>query len=108
MIYNEAMILKNRFNFSYVYCVTCTGRKGGLLMLWNSEVDLQLASFSRFHINMEVRNASNSNWWITGFYGDSRTSYRDDGWQMLRNIKGNIDGEWLIIGDYNGILCSNE
>ena len=47
------------------------GRGGGLALLWSREVDVNLESYDKLHIDVTVRLATNTSvaWRFTGFYG---------------------------------------
>lgn len=60
------------------------GLKGGLVLLWTDEVDLEIINFSSFHIHSMIKNSSNSQCWhLTAFYGNPETSKRNESWQLL-------------------------
>lgn len=77
-------------------------------MLWAAEVDMQLSSYSRFHIDMKVKEGVSHDWFLTGFYGESRVAAREEGWGVLRSLNQNRNDGWLVIGYFNEILLDNE
>ncbi|KAL0355405.1 UNVERIFIED_CONTAM: hypothetical protein Sradi_3987400 [Sesamum radiatum] len=58
-------------------CVLSVGRAGGLVLLWNKEIVVQLRSFSANHIAVDILgDESVANWRFTGFYGEPEASRR--------------------------------
>ncbi|KAL9462178.1 hypothetical protein AB3S75_000224 [Citrus x aurantiifolia] len=45
----------NKLNYENCFAVSNTGREGGLAMLWNSETNVQVKSFSKHHIDVEIQ-----------------------------------------------------
>lgn len=66
------------------FVVEARGRKGGLALLWNSEIMVEIVIYSCFHINSmvgcEVRDLS---WQFTSFYGHPEAGRRNDSWKLL-------------------------
>ena len=44
-----------KLKFDNCFAVSCSGRGGGLALLWNEETCVQIKSFSKHHIDAEVR-----------------------------------------------------
>ncbi|KAL0453810.1 UNVERIFIED_CONTAM: hypothetical protein Slati_1359100 [Sesamum latifolium] len=51
--YRRVEMLKQRFDL-FGICVPSKGRSWGLALLWKKDVVVQLRSFSRFHVDVEV------------------------------------------------------
>ena len=55
--------------------VPSQGRSGGIAMLWESDLNVELKSYTRYHIDAVVIDPiSGFKWRITGFYGNSNTN----------------------------------
>ncbi|XVF56486.1 hypothetical protein PTKIN_Ptkin06aG0125000 [Pterospermum kingtungense] len=94
--------------FSCFY-VGAEGRSGGLAMMWRGDCTLQLRSFSKNHIDMEVNLEDGSTEWrLTGVYGELNTRNRATFWSLLRRLSVNNDKAWLCLGDFNEILVDYE
>ena len=66
--------IRNRLGFANGLCVPCVGRSGRLALLWTREVDIEIKSYSKNHIDIVVKEqGSNFCWRLTGFYGHSET-----------------------------------
>ncbi|KAL0293787.1 UNVERIFIED_CONTAM: hypothetical protein Scaly_2575800 [Sesamum calycinum] len=82
---------------------------GGLAILWQKSVDIQLQSFSRYHIDVSVRVKESDEWWrFSGIYGEPDTSKRDHTWRLLRRLHSQSIRPWLCAGDFNEILEHSE
>ena len=85
------------------------GRSGGLALFWNDDVPLQIRTTSVHHIDAVVNPGPGlPAWRITGFYGYADTGERDKSWQLLRDLTDLDSLPWMIIGDFNEILNSDE
>lgn len=69
----------NRINCTFLdyfcFCIPSIGRSGGLLLLWNKEINLEVLSYSSGHIDSLIRDKAFI-WRFTGFYGNPSTSQR--------------------------------
>ena len=59
---------------------------GGLALLWDSCITIQIRSFSDYHIDAEVLLSDGLSWRITGFYGHLETAFRVHSWALLRRL----------------------
>ena len=81
---------------------------GGLALLWDDSVDIQIQSFSKHHIDCWVDNHTGESWRFTGFYGDPDTACHHHSWELLRRLEGMSNRKWLVMGDFNEITSSDE
>lgn len=56
-------------HFANCFAVSREGMGGGLAMLWNSEITVEIKSFSCHHIDAVVYSEKGSYWRCTGIYG---------------------------------------
>ena len=69
--------VKERIGFPNGLVVPSEGKSGGIALLWIREVEVQIKSFSRFHIDAFVTDHSlDLSWRLTGFYGNPNTNLR--------------------------------
>ncbi|KAL0311520.1 UNVERIFIED_CONTAM: hypothetical protein Sangu_2446700 [Sesamum angustifolium] len=105
---SQIEVLKRKFNL-FGCNVDPKGRSGGLAILWQKYVDIQLQSFSRYHIDVSVRVKESDEWWrFSGIYGEPDTSKRDHTWRLLRRRHSQSIRPWLCAGDFNEILEHSE
>ncbi|XP_057790784.1 uncharacterized protein LOC131007889 [Salvia miltiorrhiza] len=94
--------------FENLFVIDCDnddgGRKGGLGLLWTSELQVTIKTSSRHHILASVDNQCNSIWDFCGVYGWSRTEEHHHTWELLRKISLEIGDKWLCGGDFNETL----
>lgn len=82
------------------------GRQGagdGVALLWAADCDIQVISFSSFHIDAYVGDASRG-WRLTGIYDRPETENRHHTWALLRKLKDMSNKPWVVCGDFNEIL----
>ncbi|KAK3221099.1 hypothetical protein Dsin_015069 [Dipteronia sinensis] len=97
-------ICRVRLGFSSKLSVDKIGRSGGLGMFWSDRVDVELLSYSRFHIDVKVVSHMSKIWRLTGFYGDPDPEQKHHTWTLLHRLQGFSDLPWLCFGDFNEIL----
>uniref|UniRef100_A0A803LCM9 Uncharacterized protein n=1 Tax=Chenopodium quinoa TaxID=63459 RepID=A0A803LCM9_CHEQI len=83
-------------------------RRGGLALLWNNSIDVNIRSFSLNHIDARVRSITQDEWRFSGIYGhpDEENKYKIG--QLLISLKGGTDTPWLCGGDLILMLHSGE
>ncbi|KAL9421630.1 hypothetical protein AB3S75_033997 [Citrus x aurantiifolia] len=65
-----------RLMFDNYFAVDRIGKSGGLAIMWSSEITLQITSYSRYHIDMQVQKANGKFWKCTGVYRHPKASER--------------------------------
>lgn len=65
---------KNRIGFANGLIVPSVGRSGGIALLWKREINLEVKSYTRYHIDAVILEAdSGYGWRLTGFYWHPET-----------------------------------
>lgn len=59
---------------------------GGLALFWSSEVDVQVKSYSPYHIDAVVYNKGGKAWRCTGVYGHPEASQKHHTWTILKRL----------------------
>ncbi|KAA3472230.1 reverse transcriptase [Gossypium australe] len=78
--------------------VEAEGSRGGLCLSWNDDIKVTLRSFSKWNIDVLIKEADiKEEWMFTGFYGSPYLKDRNPIWNFLRRL-----------GDFNEILYSFE
>ncbi|KAL9679901.1 hypothetical protein QQ045_017772 [Rhodiola kirilowii] len=98
--------LKFRLGFHNCFGVDCWGRSGGLALFWDDSVSIEIKNYSHWHIDAVVREKDEFR--LTLFYGDPVASNRKLSWNLLRHLHSMSNLQWVILGDFNEILCANE
>lgn len=66
--------LRISLNMDGVFSVDCMGKSGGLRLFWDDSVDVNIISFTKWHIDYVVTAASVDPWCFTRFYGNLDSS----------------------------------
>ncbi|XP_042969115.1 uncharacterized protein LOC122301804 [Carya illinoinensis] len=91
------------------FVVDARGNSGGLTLLWNQEVNLEVLNFTQHHISVLVMHDDGVRKWIlTGFYGHPEVSKRSAVWSLLSSLKPAKEQGWCVIGDFNEIITQSE
>ncbi|XP_024021734.1 uncharacterized protein LOC112091706 [Morus notabilis] len=96
--------VKRRCGFHGGFYVDCSGRSGGLMLMWKEEVEVHIQSYSQSHIDCHVRFPHGVWWRFTGFYGNPSRSDRHHSWTLLLRLKSLSNLPWVVAGDFNEIL----
>jgi hypothetical protein len=84
------------------------GRSGGILMLWKREVQIQQKNSAPNYIDVHVVESPEKTWRLTGIYGEPRCEDKYKTLDRIRELHGQHNLPWAIIGDFNEILFSHE
>ncbi|GJZ02918.1 reverse transcriptase [Tanacetum coccineum] len=93
------------FNFLVVNPVR---RAGGLMLCWNKDLNVQITSFSKHHVNFSVIEDTGREWRGSGIYGWPTNQDKYHTWMLLRSIKSLSTLPWVCFGDFNKVLYSFE
>ncbi|XP_075649791.1 uncharacterized protein LOC142620277 [Castanea sativa] len=81
---------------------------GGLAMMWKEDVNLDIFKFSENQVSAVVTESDGFQWVLTCFYEWPETFERYKSWALLSHVSSLMDGAWMCIGDFNGMLSSSE
>ncbi|CAM8967066.1 unnamed protein product [Rhodiola kirilowii] len=98
--------IKWKLGFCNCFVVDSRGKAGGLAVLWSKEVDINVKSYSDWHVDMEARMTHLVR--ITLFYGDPKASERKHSWSLLRRLSMMSNLPWMVLGDFNEVVCDSE
>ncbi|KAK2634882.1 hypothetical protein Ddye_029674 [Dipteronia dyeriana] len=77
------------------------GRSARICMFWDSNVHVDLLSYTRFHIDVKMRSHGSRVWRLTGFYGHPDTTQRRYSWTLLKRLHELSFLPWPCVGDFN-------
>ena len=101
--------LRIKLGYDHMFVVDSVGRSGGLILLWNSYVDVVIQNYSHRHINAIVTNGGTGiKWKFTGFYGHPDTAKRKEAWNLLPHLSHFQPIPWIYIGNFNEIMDLTE
>jgi hypothetical protein len=84
------------------------GRSGGVMLLWKKEVTVQQLFSAPKYIDVKIIGTNGVQWRLTRMYGKPRWQDKYMTWDKIRELNGQHDMPWAIIGDLNEILYSHE
>lgn len=70
------------------FAVSSNGKSGGLAMLWSQDINVDIASFSDHHIDVEVEVENGKHMRCTWVYGHPEASQEKYTWTLLRRLAG--------------------
>ena len=111
----ETLIAKSRveglastLGFFHTYAIGSSGRSRELCIFWKNPMQLSHRNFSKYHIDMVVREDGKEPWRLTAWYGEANRSLRYRTWDMMRFLKADSNLPWVCLGDFNEILRREE
>ncbi|XP_026434077.1 uncharacterized protein LOC113331590 [Papaver somniferum] len=76
---------------------------------WNPlEINVSVLHSASQAIFLEVTTSRNLKFVVTFVYGDNDSNIRTSLWNNLCDFASNLDIPWVVLGDFNEILISNE
>jgi hypothetical protein len=84
------------------------GKGGGLALYWREDLNVNLVSFGKNHIDVRVIQPNSQTWRCTFFYGEPKVQDRPQMWSLLKSIKTNMKEPWLMVGDFNEAMWQHE
>lgn len=94
-------IIKRVINFDNCLVVDSVGRSGGLAMMWKSTIDVQVQSYSQWHISLVAKDpVIDKEWLLTGFYGHPYLPKRTSSWNLLKNLNQGMLFPWRFQQDH--------
>ncbi|XP_028768395.1 uncharacterized protein LOC114726004 [Neltuma alba] len=98
-----------RMGFKYQEIVEANGMSGGIWILWDDE-NIKLKALEKHHqfLHCEVNGLRGSKWLFTAIYASPRAAERQLLWESLKSMSRNINGPWLLAGDFNDIKTPEE
>jgi hypothetical protein len=88
--------------------VESDGRSRGLVLFWNDENKIISEYISPNCIDVVFETANDILWRFTGFYGEPSWEDRHISWSCLRDLSTRSSLPWIVMGDFNEILYSDE
>ncbi|XP_019159671.1 PREDICTED: uncharacterized protein LOC109156272 [Ipomoea nil] len=99
----EQVRVKLRFDNCFV--VDADEGRGGLALLWNSGIDVEVRGYSNHYIDSIVTGKEGfTRWRLTGYYGNPEWSRRRESWNLLRYLSSINNLPWALFGDFNDII----
>ena len=101
--------IRHKLGIPNMFVMDGIGRSGGLALLWDENVTLDIQNYSQRHVNGVVKlGMSGEQRKFTGFYGHPDPSKRHEAWALLKHLANFTPLPWVCIGDCNDILSHSE
>jgi hypothetical protein len=106
---NQLEKVRCKMGFEGLFVVDPVGRSGGLALLWKEANSLEIFNYSRSHIQAMVKDdVGNSEWVLTGVYGQPESTHQGESWTLLKYLKTLNSLPWLCADDFNEISEQTE
>lgn len=99
--------IRSQIGYDSSFVVRGEGTGGGLALIWDTNVVVNLKSYNLSHIDVDLAVGGNI-CRFTGFYGNPVRHLRFQSWNILRQLARGNSKPWIVMGDFNEILSSNE
>lgn len=102
--------IKNHFNYKDAFVVPVQGQSGGLWLIWNDEVDLNIVNHSHhFIFVLCINKTSLQQYGLVCIYGDPHHHTTSIIWEQVLNfVVDNSNLHVLCMGDMNNLMNVNE
>ena len=94
--------------YDHSHRVEAAGFSGGIWLLWKAGLDVTILINHRQYIHLQVSDKRGLITWVTAIYASHVPSLRNSLWNDLNYLAKNIQGPWLLAGDFNAILSISE
>lgn len=84
------------------------GLRRGLAMMWDTEVRMEVKSYSKHHIDTVVHYENGGYWRCTGIYGHPESRQKNHTWTLIKRLATLSSLPWLCFGDFNEIIKPSE
>lgn len=104
--------VRKKHRIDRMIVVDCEGegrkRRGGLVLFWRHEINIQVSSFSQNHIDVIVIEGDGSEWCFTGIYGFPEEENKVKIRALMEALaRANII-PWICGGDFNLMMMAHE
>ena len=74
--------IKRELGFYDMLAVSCSGRRGGLALLWRADVTVDTQTYSPNHIDVSVHAQTSPIWRLIGLYGHPEEELKLETWRL--------------------------
>ena len=100
--------VQSSLGFDHRWVVPRVGRSGGLVLYWKSLMKLTVGGSGKNYIDAFIDKGEESEWRLTGFYGEPEMARRIDAWNKLRYLNSHPVCPWLCLDNFNEIVRQDE
>lgn len=85
--------------------VSSKGWSGVLALPWKKELKVDVQSYLDSHIDAIVgQEEDGQQWRLTGFYGNPKTTKREESWLFLKRLSNLNSLPRVCLGDFNELM----
>ncbi|KAA3486578.1 reverse transcriptase [Gossypium australe] len=85
--------------------IEAEGSRGCLCLAWKGGIEVTLKSFSKWHIDVMVKeDGIREELRFTGFYSSPYSRDQNHVWNLLKRLSQDSNCLWLVAGDFNEII----
>lgn len=97
--------IRRQLKFQHMFIEQLIGIAGGLVLMWNENVDVKINSSSKEHMDVESKDPSSGHIMrVTFMHASTNFKERLLLWQKVRDIHSINQLPWLCMVDFNEIL----
>ncbi|XP_074320280.1 uncharacterized protein LOC141657063 [Silene latifolia] len=103
--------VRNNLGDQWAICTNSSLHKGGRIwLLWDpSAYDIDILDVQIHSIHFKVVDKiRRKNFWMTIVYGLNKAAERLPLWDSLRFYHNMTNGPWIVAGDFNSVMATNE
>lgn len=101
--------LRIKLGYQHSHVVEPIGLSGGLCLIWNRDVEIEVMEESQNFIHTIVTSKHDIiGWQCTFVYGDPNPRRRKDLWDNITTLHLRRSNPWCCVGDFNEILHQHE
>lgn len=115
VILAETRITKDRantviptFGFKNNIFSAVEGQSGGILVLWNDDIDIELVGKTRQELHLRVKVSTSILFYLSAIYCLNSIKAKTILWDNLFTVSKLIASPWLVSGDFNQIAEASE
>lgn len=97
----------NKLGFQQVSLLPSAGFAGGILVMWNESVNVQVIH-STFQVVHFMVSENNLSWVLSCSYVQPHCQMKELFWEEMTSFAYNLNLPWVVIGDFNDIASSEE
>lgn len=99
----------SKMGFKFQAIVEAQGMSGGIWVLWNDQASkITVLQQHKQFLHCSIEGLGKFSWYFTAVYASPREIERRELWRELGIIARNLQGPWLLAGDFNDIKAVNE
>ena len=98
----------SKLKFQNCFAVDREGLGGGLAICWTDDINVEIKSFSKHHVDVVVHSEGRRYCRCIEVYSHPETDQKKHTWELLRRLTGLSSLHWLCFRDFNEVLNLNE